>query len=89
MSILIRERAELESQLKEDQGSPEICFTEQALELLTEREGTLFKKVGLAILWLYYFVLNVYVQWRFYFSFIVLRGAWILYKFVLLGIHIY
>lgn len=38
MSIIQIERMELNSQLLDNEGCPEICFIEQALELLKERE---------------------------------------------------
>ncbi|XP_046390653.1 RING finger protein 10 isoform X2 [Ischnura elegans] len=44
LSILDREKAELTVQLSEEVGSPEVCFTEQAIELLSERENQLIRK---------------------------------------------
>lgn len=38
MSIIQTERMELKNQLTENEGCPEVCFIEQALELLKERE---------------------------------------------------
>lgn len=43
MSILQVERMELKSQLLENEECPELCFIEQALELLNEREEMLKK----------------------------------------------
>ncbi|XP_071450809.1 E3 ubiquitin-protein ligase RNF10 [Hetaerina americana] len=45
LSILNREKVELSVQLSEEVDTPEICFTEQAIELLTERENQLFKSL--------------------------------------------
>lgn len=38
LSIIQIERMELNAQLNDNEGCPEICFIEQALELLNERE---------------------------------------------------
>ncbi|KAG8225269.1 hypothetical protein J437_LFUL006502 [Ladona fulva] len=45
LSIVDREKAELKSQLSDETGCPEICFTEQAIQLLVERENHLIKEV--------------------------------------------
>lgn len=44
-SIIDVEKSELLSSLKENEGCPEMCFVEQALELLKEREDFLLKSV--------------------------------------------
>lgn len=44
LSIVDREKAELKLQLSDETNSPEVCFTEQAIELLSERETSLIKK---------------------------------------------
>ena len=36
--ILAREKAELEERYREDEGQPEVCFIEEALKSLAERE---------------------------------------------------
>ena len=36
--ILGREKAELEERYREDEGQPEVCFIEEALKSLAERE---------------------------------------------------
>lgn len=40
-SVLQRERNELEFQLEEAKGQPEVCFVEEAINLLTDRENDL------------------------------------------------
>ncbi|XP_068082397.1 E3 ubiquitin-protein ligase RNF10 [Anabrus simplex] len=44
LEIIARERMELETRLITEMGCPEQCFTEQALELLKERELPLYKE---------------------------------------------
>ena len=39
LSIIKMEKLELESQLADNEGCPEVCFIEQAMELLKEREA--------------------------------------------------
>lgn len=46
MSIVERERNELQLQLREDENYPEKCFIEQALTLLNEREQSLLSEVN-------------------------------------------
>lgn len=46
MSIIQVERMELKSQHLENEGCPELCFIEQALEFLHEREALLMKSLG-------------------------------------------
>jgi hypothetical protein len=46
--LLATERAQLEQQLREEQGCPELCFTEQALQLLAERVAALAVSGGSA-----------------------------------------
>jgi len=40
-SVLQRERCELELQLEETKGQPEVCFVDEAMNLLAERESSL------------------------------------------------
>jgi hypothetical protein len=46
MSIVDYERSELQKQLSEDEDCPEICFIEQAIDLLSERHETLSREVA-------------------------------------------
>jgi hypothetical protein len=45
LHILEQETAELEQRYKEEEGTPEICFTEQALELLGQRKSGMSQMV--------------------------------------------
>lgn len=45
MSIIERERKELNIQLNDDENEQERCFIEQALTLLNERERIIFNKI--------------------------------------------
>lgn len=46
MSIVDYERSELQKQLSEDEDCPEICFIEQAIDLLSERHAALSREVA-------------------------------------------
>jgi hypothetical protein len=46
MSIVDRERSELQKQLSEEENCPETCFIEQAIDLLSERHAILSKEVA-------------------------------------------
>lgn len=46
LEILQQESNELQQRLKEEIGTPEICFTEQALELLGQRQVPLYHIVS-------------------------------------------
>lgn len=45
LSIIDRERKELEFQLNDDENAPEKCFIEQAITLLNERERIIVSKI--------------------------------------------
>ncbi|KAF4524260.1 hypothetical protein B566_EDAN008808 [Ephemera danica] len=45
LDILQHEAAELQQRCREEEGTPEICFTEQALELLGQRQASMTTKV--------------------------------------------
>lgn len=50
LKIMENEKAALKEQIKIDEGNPEVCFIEQAMELLLQREALV--KVCFPILFL-------------------------------------
>lgn len=46
LQIIDQEKAELDAQLSENEGCPELCFIEQSLELVNERKQDLLNRVS-------------------------------------------
>jgi len=58
-AILEQETSELIDRLRDEEGTPEICFTEQAIEFLEQRKSFLASKVCSIIFRLKQIIVNV------------------------------